>query len=232
MVNLNLDHFLIGAADLEAAAEWFATLSGVTPTFGGIHPKLGTANYLVSLGTGCYLELIGSIPGENPRALGKAFSDFSAPRLFWFAVATDALSTHSSALNNLGMATAGPFAGSRLSSEGRELTWKILEIGQHGFGGCLPFMIDWEKTLHPSATIRPEVSFNSFKVAHPRTHQLQKIYRSLGLDINIQEGVSRFELTLNTPRGSILLTGTGSMPWFQSTRHGVFSRGSTPCTNY
>ena len=232
MVNLNLDHFLIGAADLEAAAEWFATLSGVAPAFGGIHPRLGTANYLVSLGAECYLELIGSIPGEKPRALGKAFSDFPAPKLFWFAVATDALSAHSIALNDLGMATAGPFAGSRLSSEGRELTWKILEIGQHGFGGSIPFMIDWEKTPHPSATIQPEVSFNSFEVAHPRVLQLQKIYRSLGLDMNIQEGVSRLELTLDTPRGSILLTGSGSMPWFQSTRHGVFNRDSTPGPNH
>jgi len=223
MLNVDLDHLLIGGSDLEATAEWFAELSGVTPAFGGKHPNLGTANYLVSLGAGRYLELIGSIPGEKPRALGKAFSDFPTPQLFWFATATEKLSTHSVALKNLGVVTAGPFAGSRLSSDGKELTWEILEFGQHEFGGCLPFMIDWGKTPHPSVTIQPAVSFHTFEVAHPRARRLQEIYRSLGLDVNIQEGNSRLELTLDTPRGSIVLSGTGSMPWFQGSRHGVFN---------
>jgi len=219
-----LDHFLIGAADLEGAAEWFARLSGTTPIFGGIHPNQGTANYLVSLGNGCYLELIGSIPGEKPRALGQAFSEFQAPRLFWFAIATNTLSAHSVALKNLGMDIAGPFAGSRASSDGSELTWRIIEFGQHGFGGCLPFMIDWETTPHPSTGLRPAVSLNSFEITHPRADDLRKIYRSLGLELNIREGASQLELTLDTPKGSMLLAGTAYMPWFQSFRHSVFNR--------
>jgi len=231
MLNLKLDHLLIGGPDLESTAEWFEKLSGVTPVPGGVHPNLGTANYLVSLGSGRYLELIGAIPGEKPHTLGKAFNAFLAPEVFWFAAASDDLLAHSVAMKNFGMDTAGPIAGSRRSNEGHELTWKILEIGQHEFGGCLPFMIDWEKTPHPSITIRPMVSFKSFRVTHPRAFQLQKIYRSLGLEVTIQEGDPRLELTLDTPRGSIVLTGTGSMPWFQSTRHGVFNRDSAPGRN-
>ncbi len=226
-LNVNLDHFLIGTADLEKAVEWFATLTGVTPGFGGIHPGAGTANYLVSLGNGSYLELIGSIPGEKPRGLGKAFAGFQEPSLFWFAAGSKELSEQSKALTDLGMATAGPITGRRRSSDGRELTWDILEIGKHSFGGCLPFMIDWKDTPHPSATVRPEVSFNSFKVAHPRADRLQKIYWALGLDIETSEGVSQLELILDTPRSRISITGAGSMPWFKSTRHSVFNPDSS-----
>jgi len=227
MANLNLDHFLIGTADLEKAVEWFATLTGVTPGFGGIHPGAGTANYLVSLGNGSYLELIGSIPGEKPRGLGKAFAGFQQPGLFWFATGSIELSEQSKALTDLGMATAGPFTGRRRSSDGRELTWDILEIGKHSFGGCLPFMIDWKDTPHPSATVQPAVSFNLFEVAHPHAAHLQKIYRALGLDMEAHEGVSQLELILDTPRGRVSITGNGSMPWFKSTKYSVFNPGST-----
>jgi len=222
-LNVNLDHFLIGTADLEKAVDWFAALTGATPGFGGIHPGAGTANYLVSLGSGSYLELIGSIPGEKPRGLGKAFSGFQEPGLFWFAAGSNALSEQSKALRDLGMVTAGPFTGKRRSSDGRELSWDILEIGKHPFGGCLPFLIDWKDTPHPSVTVQPAVSFNSLKVAHPLADRLQKIYRALGLDIESREGASQLELILDTPRGRVSITGAGSMPWFKSTRHSVFN---------
>jgi hypothetical protein len=221
MLNLKLDHFLVGAADLKKAAEWFTMLSGITPVFGGVHPKLGTANYLVSLGSGCYLELIGPIPGEEPRGLGKALSEFQAPELFWFAVGSNELPGHAKELKALDMVPAGPFGGKRHSTEGVELTWDILEIGLHPFGGCLPFLIDWKNTPHPSATIQPAVSFVSFKVAHPQADHLQMIYRRLGLDVTIDTESSQLELTLDTPLGSMLLTGTGSMPWFQENKRGV-----------
>jgi len=222
-LNLSLDHFLIGTADLESAVEWFATLTGVTPSFGGIHPGAGTANYLVSLGNGSYLELIGSIPGEKPRDLGAAFSVFSEPGLFWFAVRSHELSTNSNTLNDLGLTTAGPTTGRRRTTEGLELAWDILEIGKHSFGGCLPFMIDWKDTPHPSATVQPSASFNSFEVTHPSADRLQNIYQALGLDVRTREGVSQLELELDTPKGRISLTGTGSMPWFRSTRRSVFN---------
>ena len=108
-------------------------------------------------------------------------------------------------------------------SEGGELIWETLETVQHPFGGCLPFMIDWNDTPHPSATIQPAVSFSSFKVTHPQAMQLQEIYQSLGLDIEPHIGDSRLELALDTPRGRIQFTGTGSMPWIQITRNGVFT---------
>jgi len=225
-LHVNLDHFLIGTADLEKAVEWFAALTGVTPSFGGIHPGAGTANYLVSLGKGSYLELIGSIPGEKPRDLGAAFSVFSEPGLFWFAVSSHELSAHSIRLNDLGLMTAGPTTGRRRTKEGSELTWDILEIGMHSFGGCLPFMIDWKGTPHPSATVQPAVSFHSFEVAHLSADRLLKIYQALGLDVRTREGVSQLELKLDTPKGRISLTGNGSMPWFRSTRRSVFNSDS------
>ena len=54
----SLDHFLVGTSNLEAAAAQIASSTGVEPVRGGAHPKLGTANFLLSLGSGVYFELI------------------------------------------------------------------------------------------------------------------------------------------------------------------------------
>ncbi len=54
-----IDHFLWATPDLEAGVRRFQDLSGVAPVMGGSHMGQRTRNYLVSLGRGCYLEIIG-----------------------------------------------------------------------------------------------------------------------------------------------------------------------------
>lgn len=63
-----LDHLVVGVADLEAASAAFEASTGVKPVFGGEHPGRGTHNALASLGGGLYLELIAVKPGgESPE---------------------------------------------------------------------------------------------------------------------------------------------------------------------
>lgn len=54
-----LDHIVIASPNLEKLASDFYELTGVKPVEGGRHEGKGTANKLIGLGEGSYLELIG-----------------------------------------------------------------------------------------------------------------------------------------------------------------------------
>jgi hypothetical protein len=56
---------------LMQAVAWFAGLAGVQPVCGGSHQGKGTTNFLVGLGTGAYLEIIGPDPNQSQPAGGR-----------------------------------------------------------------------------------------------------------------------------------------------------------------
>ena len=62
---LQIDHLVIGVAELDAGVRQFEELTGIRPAFGGEHPDLGTHNALISLGDRTYLELLAPRPGAN-----------------------------------------------------------------------------------------------------------------------------------------------------------------------
>ena len=91
---LELDHVVIAAADLEAAAIVLEERYGLRSLEGGRHPGWGTANRIVPLG-GAYLELVAVV--DDQEAAGSAFGRWVAaarPRplkLLGWAVRTDEL---------------------------------------------------------------------------------------------------------------------------------------------
>jgi len=68
-----IDHIILGVADLDQGIETFEQLTGVRPVYGGRHP-VGTHNALVSLGGRTYLEIIAVQPGASPPS---HFTDLS-----------------------------------------------------------------------------------------------------------------------------------------------------------
>ncbi len=60
-----IDHLVIGVADLDAGIREFEELTGIRPVYGGEHPNLGTHNALISLGDRTYLEILAPRPGAN-----------------------------------------------------------------------------------------------------------------------------------------------------------------------
>jgi hypothetical protein len=79
--NTLIDHIVLAVPDLADGAAGFAGLTGVRPTRGGRHADLGTANFLVGLGVGAYLEVIGPDPDRpdpgRPRPFG--IDDLTGP---------------------------------------------------------------------------------------------------------------------------------------------------------
>src|SRR5262249_38351439 len=154
-----LDHFMLATPDLAATAAEVERRAGVRPTPGGPHPGQGTRNMLLSLGAGCYLELIG--PDANQDQTGnfaERLARLPSPEMLMFGLRTteiDAANARATALGLWAMCpngkrVDGPIVMSRVLPAGGLLTWRLLLLGSDTYPFGLPFFIQWETTRHPS----------------------------------------------------------------------------------
>jgi hypothetical protein len=139
--SLAIDHVVIAADDLDAAARALEAEHGLVSTAGGRHPDWGTANRIVPLGA-AYLELVAVVDETTAgsSALGSWVAGASAGVLqpLGWAVRTDELDD---AALRLGL-TAAP--GSRLREDGQTLRWRLAGVERAAEEPALPFLIEWE----------------------------------------------------------------------------------------
>lgn len=149
---MQIDHVLIAVTDLDAAARELEARHGLRSTAGGRHPGWGTANRIVPLGD-AYLELVavvdpveagGSVFGHWVAAAGR-----DAATLLGWAARTDDVSAHA---ERLGLRISD---GSRTTTDGRQLRWRLAGVEQAAAEPALPFFIEWGPgTPHPG-TVAP-----------------------------------------------------------------------------
>lgn len=161
-----LDHLVVAAATLEQGAAWCERLFGAAPAPGGRHPRMGTHNRLLAIGSAAfprsYLEII-AIDPDAP----------APPRLRWFGLDDPALQAalrvqprllHAVArcsgidalLARLRALDADPgeaVAAERAGAHGI-LRWRIAgrADGRLLYGGALPTLIEWEGP-HPAGQL-------------------------------------------------------------------------------
>ena len=189
-VPMNLDHLLLGTADLLDGVAWLEDHLGVEAAFGGRHENLGTANYLLSLGRDVYLELIGPDPDADPDVGPPPFGlvELDEPRLVtWAARATDlgALVTRAA---EAGVSLGDVRAGSRLRPDGTELRWEVTSLGTALHDGLVPFFIDWGTTPHPARATPPGGRLTSFRGEHPDASAVRSTLAALSLALEVEEG--------------------------------------------
>ena len=189
-VPMNLDHLLLGTADLLDGVAWVRDRLGVEAAFGGRHENLGTANYLLSLGRDVYLEIIGPDPDAAPRddPLPFGIADLEEPRLVtWAARATDldALVTRAAAR---GVSLGEVRPGSRRRPDGTELRWEITSLATALHDGLVPFFIDWGTTPHPARATPAGGQLTSFRAEHPDPAPVRSALAALSLALEVDEG--------------------------------------------
>ena len=137
---MELDHVLIAAADLAAAAREIEARHGLASIEGGRHPGWGTANRIVPLGTS-YLELVAVVDeaeaAQSPFGKWVAAAHPTLARPLGWAVRTRQLDDVARRLD----LTVG--AGSRIARSGQPLRWRLAGIEQAGAEPSLPFFIEW-----------------------------------------------------------------------------------------
>lgn len=138
--HLEIDHVVLGVDDLDEAAALLHARHGLVALPGGRHPAWGTANAIVPLGP-TYLELVAVVAPEV--AAGSAFgtwvADMAAGRTGWgWAVRTVDIAATA---DRLGLDLV---PGSRVTTEGTTLRWRLAGVPDDGSDRTLPFFIQWD----------------------------------------------------------------------------------------
>lgn len=203
-----LDHVMLGAPDLAQGERDVATRLGVVPEPGGVHPGLGTANALLSLGGRAYLEVIAPAPGQ-PVGGGRtaALAKIDGLAIQTFAASAPNLDAVAEAARRAGLSVRGPAPGSRRTPDGRLLEWRSLAITGHDFGDFVPFFIDWGATPHPATTSPGGAVLTAFRVTHPQAAELSRIYRALGLAVPVTAGPAAMTAEIAGTKGKVVFTG-------------------------
>lgn len=209
MLNLKIDHLILGISDLTEGMEAFEKMSGLKVAYGGKHP-FGTHNALCSLGNDVYLELIApQNPDSPPDSIFSPGKGVGNLRCFGWAIRTDNIEELSRQLTQNRIAHSAIGKGSRIAPDGSILHWKTLFLVQEDKSILNPFYIEWEDmAMHPSRHTPGGCFLDGFAMDFSTGHPLGDVY------FPEDECIARFpataathgffrKLELNTPRGLV-----------------------------
>ena len=203
---LPVDHLVLATPDVAATVDALAERSGVRAVAGGRHVGLGTWNHLVSLGGGAYLEIIGPDPTQPPPPRPRAFGidEMTAERLVGFAVRSDDLAAAVAGSRAAGYDPGEPGAMARRTPEGELLEWELTP--GPGLEGLVPFLIDWKRTRHPSASSPAGLRLVELRGEHPEPDRVRSALRALGVVLEVDAGPHpALTATVDSPQGRLEL---------------------------
>ena len=162
---LALDHITVIAKTLDQGRQYVADQIGIWVPDGGQHPKMGTHNALMSLGSDEFLEIIAIDPSARainlPRWFGLDEFDGEPALATWVLGTTDI----ASALK----ATPQPRGAAEVISRG-DLTWQIsiAADGRLPMQGAFPTLIQWPAGSHPAGRMTDlGCRLTALEVGHP-----------------------------------------------------------------
>ncbi|MFC5818013.1 VOC family protein [Nonomuraea harbinensis] len=203
---MTIDHLVYAVPDLKEGVAAFAALTGVEPVAGGSHPG-GTANHLVGLGSGRYLEIIGpdpDQPGARPRAFG--LENLREPRLAAWAIRPDDLDEAVRRAREKGYDPGEVQPLSRRTPGGVLLEWRLTRRDDPAAVRPVPFLIDWGGTPHPADSGLPQLELESLTASHPDPDALRRDLAAVGAPLDVTQGPEpALRAVLTTPLGPITL---------------------------
>lgn len=213
-----LDHVIVAGPDLSGLIAWLKREFGLAAAPGGRHPGQGTHNALVGLGPQAYLELMAPddlpLPADAPGAYRRSLAHLANPELLTWCARTASWRELAARAEGLGLEVACP-EGRRKTASGEELRWRLVIVSGHGFGGHVPFFIDWLDTPHPATALEQQASLTALHLEHPDATGLTNALTALGCEpahMPVAVAKSRLPLLaleLATPVGERRMTGSG-----------------------
>lgn len=205
----DLDHIMWGARDLDAGIAFLEARTGVRAVFGGVHPKRGTRNALLSLGKRQYLEILALDPAQTNAqdARAKELEHLAAPRILTWAAATRDIDALDKKLRAAGLETSGVIPGAREKPDGTVLRWKTLAVGEQD-EDVVPFVIEWDPaSRHPSVDSPGGCTIRELRLEHPDSAKINRLLAAMGLRVRARQGPhARITALLATPKGDFELT--------------------------
>lgn len=211
-MRMELDHLVVGGPDLAVLKRTFLEQHGLRALPGGRHPGRGTHNALLGLGQGCYLELLAPDPEADGGDWANALAYLGEPALHaWCLRVPDA--AEAAARLEAGGLAARRMPGARSLQGGGELRWELVFAEGHGFGGAMPFFVDWLGSQHPSAGLPPEARCSGLALRHPAAPALHSLLAGLGelpqVLSFVQDASPWLQLSLETASGVVEIGGVG-----------------------
>jgi len=185
-----LDHIILGTADLDRGINWMEERCGVRAVFGGVHPGRGTRNALLALGERHYLEIMAPDPGQPEAAspLVKKLHGLKEPKLIAWAAHTSDLTALAKKATAAGIDIDPPRDGSRARPDGKILRWKSFGL-KDDRDGLLPFFIEWSAdSAHPSQDAPSGCLIKAFSIESGIDDVIQATLRKLGLGVASKAG--------------------------------------------
>lgn len=206
---LLIDHLVFATPDLDRSVDELAERMGVRAVPGGRHVGRGTHNALLHLGGRTYLEIIGPDPHEGPatgRTLPFGIERLEAPRLVWYAVATDDLAGTVTRARAAGMDPGEPVEMQRARPDGVVLRWMLSTPAEVPDGGAVPFLIDWLDSPHPSQDAPGGCTLIELRITHPDPNRIRRHLEVLGGALPVVAGEpAHLVATIATPNGTVTL---------------------------
>ncbi|HIA47042.1 MAG TPA: VOC family protein [Candidatus Hydrogenedentes bacterium] len=199
-----IDHIVLATPDLDEAMEAFHAETGVMPIDGGPHAGGGTRNALVSFGHGAYLEIIAPDPKQSISGTrGEQFAQMPRSRLLHWAIRVNDLGGVADRARAAGLSPTAVIPMTRDQPDGTRLKWELMGIGGHEHGGCVPFFIDWLKSLHPSEASPNVGMLNVLQIDVPSQSPLFKFLDPRPLGVTMHEGAEGMAIVFESSRGLI-----------------------------
>jgi hypothetical protein len=204
---MKLDHITVVARSLEEGLDHIRSTLGIEMPVGGTHPRMGTHNRLMALGSDSFLELIAIDPNApppgRPRWFGLDRFD-GPPRLATWVVGVADIQAE--------LMAGHPASGEATPITRGELRWMISIPGDGSMplDGAYPTLIEWPPGRHPAASmIDLGCRLTALRVTHPRAGEIEAHlgYR-IDLDlIDLRRGPTlALEADIATPNGPRILT--------------------------
>ncbi|MCU1503802.1 MAG: hypothetical protein JWM12_3156 [Ilumatobacteraceae bacterium] len=204
-----LDHLVLVTPDLASTSASIATTIGVSPSVGGSHVGRGTANRLLALGGGAYLEIIGRDPDQPEPAQPRPFGiDHEADaRLVTFAARVGSMTAAIAAARLAGYDPGEAQTMQRATADGEVLSWSLTGPPTWA-GGVVPFLIDWGATRHPSSTSAQGATLRSLRITHPDPDRIRAVFAALDLDLAVEDGPEPgLAAAIEGPAGLLTIVG-------------------------
>jgi Glyoxalase-like domain len=214
-----IDHLVLATDDLQRTVVQIAAEWGIIPTPGGAHVGHGTRNELVGIGGGSYLEVIGpdfeqrDHTGARPfgidQSVGERLVTWCARPAVDIDLAAAAALVHG---HDVGQVTSM----SRRRPDGVLLSWRLslpaVLPDRPGEPAVLPFLIDWLRSEHPSASLDHPVELTELELHTDAGDHVRAVLGAIGDDPRISvrdiaEPRPRLVARLRTPAGDITLSG-------------------------
>lgn len=202
-----IDHLVLAAPDLAEGIRFLKEQLGVTATYGGRHPGMGTENALVRVGDKRYIEIIA--PDLNQNRVGPLWfgvEKVTSPQWVNWAIRMPDMDEAIHKLSLLGFYPGPIQSANRITQDGTILSWQLTDPRPLLMDGVIPFFIDWGDSPHPTDQMAHYIELINLSAVHPHPNKVKEILAEIEVNMEVAFGENAIlKATFSTVSGQVIV---------------------------